>query len=371
MKNGSKRFLLLFLFVLVSALPFLTAFAEGIDVYFLDVGQGSSAFIECGGYTMLIDGGPKSASQYVNSFLKSHDVSRIDYLIASHTDLDHVGGIAAALNAAEAGIVFAPEADPPFEDIKKYLDKQRNRILVPTAGDTFSLGEASVTVLGPRRGTVYSDNTSLVLRISYGSTSFLFVGDSEMADEIALMDSGRELKSTVLCVGHHGSASSSSERFLMSVAPQYAVISVGAGNTYGHPDDGVLKRLKKLGVTVYRTDLDGQILFRSDGKTVTVVTEGSGDFVSTGDFASGSVGSEKAALRGYASEPREAEPEKQPEQTPDLENVTYIGNRKTKKFHDPGCSSVSDMKFGNIVCFYGDRDEPIAEGYVPCGRCNP
>ena len=371
MNGRMKKPLLFCLLALLAALPFFAAFAEGIDVYFLDVGQGSCAFIECDGCTMLIDGGPKTASQYVYSFLKNHDVGRLDYLVATHSDLDHVGGIAAALNAAQAGIVFAREPEPPFADIQKNLDVQKNHILVPTEGDRFSLGEASVTVIGPRRGAVYSDNTSLVLRVEYGATSFLFVGDSEMPDERALMDSKQVLKSTVLCVGHHGSSSSSSERFLKAVAPRYAVISVGADNSYGHPDADVLKRLSRLGVTTYRTDLDGQIRISSDGKNVSIVTEGSGDFISTGDFASGSAAADGAGTRAYASKPVESGPTPAPESHEISEDVRYVGNAKTKKFHYPDCDAVSDMKMGNAVCFYGDREEPLADGYVPCKRCDP
>lgn len=350
MKTYRRR--LLILIPLILLLSAAVAFAEGLDVYFLDVGQGNAAFVECDGYTMLIDGGPVGASGYVYSFLKSHDVSRIDYMVATHPDLDHVGGLPAALAYTSAGTVLGLDADPQFDDFKKYLDLGGNRILVPAAGDTFSLGEASITVLGPERGMTYSKNTSLVLRIEYGKTSFLFPGDSEIEDENALISGGRTLKSTVLCVGHHGSSYSSAERFLKKVAPEYAVISVGADNTYGHPSDQVIKRLQKLKTTVYRTDRDGQIRFHSDGKSVSVVPE-------------------YLSLDGSGLSAEEPISRALPEKETEEDVPTYIGNKNSKKFHYPGCTSVGKMKSSNKVFFYGDRGEPVSLGYVPCKICNP
>lgn len=349
------------LFAFLNLLITFCVSTNALEVYFLDVGQGSAAVLQSDGYTMMIDGGPRDASQYVYSILQKHKIDRIDYMVATHFDEDHVGGLPAAMKQAKVGIVFGVNTDPEFSSLQKYLDEQKIRIVVPNIGDTFTLGNARVTILGPKKGMKSSGNTSLCLRVDYGSTSFLFVGDSEVEDENALIANKVDLESTVLVVGHHGSASSTADRFLKKVKPKYAIISVGADNTYGHPKKSVLDRLSKMGVQTYRTDLNGQIICTSDGKTVTFITEKSDGFVSADDFASGT-----KELGGNTSRSN-------PVPTPiiDDENVTYVGNASTRKFHYPTCKSVASMKSKNKVPLYGSREDAIADGYQPCGSCKP
>lgn len=254
--------------------PTPTPIPEGsfFEVYYLDVGQGDSALIICDGKTMLIDGGSSGQSQKVYSFLERHNINHLDYIVASHADADHVGGLSAALNYAKADKALCNvtyHETVAFGSFVKYLNRQGIEITVPDAGDTFSLGSAQCTVIGPKRGETYSDNTSLIIRVEYGSTSFLFTGDAEYGDEQEALSSGLELKSTVLKVGHHGSNSSSSYYFLQAVRPEYAVISVAADNAYGHPTERVLGRLDEVGAEVYRTDTLGDIHCISDGNKVT------------------------------------------------------------------------------------------------------
>ncbi|MCQ2486192.1 MAG: S-layer homology domain-containing protein [Clostridia bacterium] len=252
--------------------PIETPEPDGSDfeIYFLDVGQGDSSLIECDGKYMLIDGGDKSNSSLIYSFLKSHNINHLDYIIASHPDADHIGGLSGALNYATVGKAFCTTTQrdtETFNDFVKYLSKQNVTITVPNAGDKYSLGNASFTILYPRRGNTLSNNTSLIIRIEYGKTSFLFTGDAETADEKALLESGCSVKSTVLKVAHHGSNSSTSYQFLYYVEPEYAVISVG-NNSYGHPSDNVLSRLRDADVKTFRTDMQGDIHCVSDGSTV-------------------------------------------------------------------------------------------------------
>ena len=241
------------------------------EVYFLDIGQGDSALIICDGKAMLIDGGPGGASRKVYSFLEAHGVSRLDYIVASHADADHVGGLSAALNYASVDTALCTVTShntKTFCNFVKYLKKQNVEITVPDAGDEFSLGSARCTVIGPKQGETYSDNTSLIIRVEYGETSFLFTGDAEYQDEQAAIESGFELSSTVLKVGHHGSSSSSSYEFLQAVKPEYAVISVAGDNSYGHPTSRSLSQLQGVGAKVLRTDMQGDIHCTSDGASV-------------------------------------------------------------------------------------------------------
>ncbi|NLC73785.1 MAG: MBL fold metallo-hydrolase, partial [Clostridiales bacterium] len=165
-----------------------------------------------------------------------------------------------------------------FASFTKYLAKQNKTITVPSAGDSFGLGNAEVTVLGPISISADdTNNSSIVLRIVYGKTSFLLTGDAEWDEEREIIDSGADIASTVLKVGHHGSSFSTSIYFLREVAPEYAVISVGEGNSYGHPTEQTLSRLRDADVKTYRTDMQGDIICTSDGKNVKFKTEKNAD----------------------------------------------------------------------------------------------
>ena len=245
-------------------------------VHYIDVGQADCALVVCDGAYMLIDGGNAEDSDLVYTYLKNNGIDHLDYMIASHAHEDHIGGLSGAAYAATVGTALSPvtEGDTKvFKNLVKALAQQDVELTVPSPGDTFALGSAQVEILGPLKDYDDTNDTSIVLSVDYGETTFLFTGDMESTAEADLVEAGADLDATVLKVGHHGSSSSTSYRFLREVMPDYAVIPVGKRNTYGHPAEAVLSRLEDAEVEIYRTDLHGTIIAESDGTTVTFTTE--------------------------------------------------------------------------------------------------
>lgn len=366
--------------------------AGTLTVTWLDVGQGDAAVIQCGGQSMLIDGGKPEKSSYIYAWLQQHGLSYLDVIVATHVDADHIGGLSGALNYASVGTAYCPVTTgttETFQSFVKYLAQRGKQITVPTAGETFALGGAQVQILGPLHRAEDSNDNSIVLKVSFGATSFLFTGDAERAEEQDLLNAGVNLQSTVLKVGHHGSDTSTSYPFLRAVAPQYAVISVGAGNSYGHPTEAVLSRLRDAGVTTFRTDMQGEITAVSDGQTInfstaknataeTLANAGAGqnaDQTGGGNSATQTAGSGQntggAATAGAAGGAAIASANAGGAAGADTTAGSYVLNTNSHKFHLPSCSSVDTISPKNRKDVNESREQIIREGYAPCKRCNP
>lgn len=320
------------------------------SVTFLDVGQADAAVIQSNGHYMLIDGGNKDDSSLIYQYLLLHDITHLDLVIGTHADEDHIGGLAGAFHFADADLTLCStdtyDSDA-FRDFKKYAFLRGGGISIPSVGDTHSLGDAVVEILAINSGDE-SNDSSIVTKITYGETSFLFTGDAEAATEQFLLDSGTDLHADVLKVGHHGSANSSSGPFLSAVQPSYSVVSVGE-NIYGHPNNDVLNRLSMADSTVLRTDVYGDIFFTSDGTSVSCYTEFSPN----------------SEVRESISATLESNVESSHYET------TYILNTRSKKFHIPTCESVEKMSENNKLEFQGSREEVLELKYEPCGGCRP
>lgn len=347
------------------------------SIRFIDVGQADAALVECDGHYMLIDGGNSSDSDKMYTILKQSHITKLDIVVGTHPDADHIGGLAGALNYATADTVLCPVTSHDtraFENFKKYAEKNGNGIEVPSIGDSYELGSSTATILGVNGGNE-SNESSILLKIQYGETSFLFTGDAGREAEQAVLNTGADLSATVLKVGHHGSADSTTYPFLREIMPAYAVISAGKGNSYNHPTDAALSRLRDADVKVYRTDLQGDITVTSDGTTVSFSTakEATEEEIMTS--------AEEAARIEKAEADRKAQAEtKQKQQENDNTDnsvqaspvgMDYVLNTNTKKFHYPSCRSVKQMKAKNTTYFTGTRDEVIEKGYEPCGNCHP
>ncbi len=247
-----------------------------LAVHFINVGQGDSILLQLPDrQTMLVDAGPNEAGSAVVSYLQEQGVEKIDYLVATHPHADHIGGMDNVIQAFEIGKVYMPRVTTTtesFESVLRSLKAKGLKITPVKAGLTILDQNAlKISFVAPcRSGYEDLNNWSAVLKVRYGSTSFLLTGDAQAESEQEMLASGADLKADVLKVGHHGSYSSTTRAFLKAVSPKYAVISVGAGNDYGHPHRETLARLASAGVKVYRTDRDGTVMFVSDGKTLTV-----------------------------------------------------------------------------------------------------
>ena len=266
-----KALALLALCCIVCPLVILPGFAD-IQIHYLDVGQGDAAVIQCDGEVMMIDGGEPQYSQFIYSFLRNTlGIEYIDVMVATHPHSDHVGGLAAALNACEVGVLYTSQIEydsSAWQAVLKYADAQGTPVIIPMPDDEFTLGGANVDIIGPRYFSNETNNLSLIMRITYGDNTFLFTGDAEIAEEGDLLDAGVDLNADVLKVCHHGSDTSSSSAFLQKVNPRFAIISVGKDNIYGHPTEEVLSRLEDAGAVVIRTDVHGTIECISDGASI-------------------------------------------------------------------------------------------------------
>lgn len=248
--------------------------ASELVVHYLDVGQGDSEILQCNNQTMLIDAGTNDSTKTLIQDIKDLGITRFDIVVATHPHEDHIGGMDAVIKQFDIGTVYMPDVitnTVTFSDLLKALQNKNLKPVHPQPGTVFNLGNAQCTVLAPNSAT-YTDlnNYSIVIRVVFGSNSFLFTGDAQTQSETEMLAKNYNLKADVLKVGHHGSDTATSPAFLAAVNPKYAVIEVGAGNDYGHPHAVTLQKLAAAGVTVYRTDLNGIITITSDGSNLSI-----------------------------------------------------------------------------------------------------
>ncbi len=259
----------------------MPAVDAGLLVSFLDVGQGDSAFLRSpSGKTMLVDGGPEGSFPVIERYLASLGVVGLDVVVASHLHSDHIGGLISVVNTYPIGDFYYPPFDAESDTYFRLLDalkESQATVKQPLAGVNTLIpwdDQVEVLILSPY-DTIYQDfnDTSYIIRISYGNTAVLLTGDAtELAEKLALKAQPNHLfRADVLKVAHHGSSDATFEKFLDAVSPAIAVISVGKNNDYGHPHDSLLDRLSERGITVYRTDQDGTITLLLDGTSVRVI----------------------------------------------------------------------------------------------------
>lgn len=240
--------------------------SAGLNVDFIDVGQGDCALITCNGKNMIIDCGEAEYYQVVKNYLKNKGITRLDIVIATHPHSDHIGGMYMLIEDFDIGTFIMPKltksATPTTKTYLKMISALSEKSVSPEyaqVGKTYFLSNAEIEILGPIKNSDELNDMSVVSMVKYGKSKFLFTGDAETAEEADIIDSGANLKCDVLKVGHHGSNTSSSSKFLKKANPDIAVISVGEDNEYYHPHRKILDRILKQDTIIYRTDEDGTI----------------------------------------------------------------------------------------------------------------
>lgn len=347
-----------------------TSKPEGtLEVHYIDVGQGDATLIKCGSHAMLIDGGNNNKGTTVQLYLKKQGVESLDYVIGTHPDADHIGGLDVIVYKYNCDTVIMPDYEKDtktYQELVDVIHDKNMKITYPVVGEQYALGEAKFTIIAPNSNS-YGGNAndySVAILLEYGKNRFLFTGDAEETSEAEMLTNGIDISADVYKVAHHGSRSASTQEFLNAVHPKYAVISCGEGNSYGHPHAEVLNRLRSMGVEVFRTDEQGSIIASSDGENITW------NCSATDSWQSG--------------EQTESDRENSEDENPGDENsgnaisdavtseqTTYVLNTNTKKFHRETCSSVSQIKEENFQKVQMNREELEQSGYSPCKNCNP
>ena len=309
-----------------------------LTIHYIDVGQADCILLETEDKYLLIDGGNREDSQLVVSYLEQQGVQELEAVVCTHAHEDHVGGLPSVLAVYPTKAVYAPTntySSNIFDKFVYYTDQQGLEITIPQPGDSFLIGQAEFTVMGPVKSYAETNDTSIVLMVDFLETRFLFTGDMEKAAENDMLDywgDDYDWNCDVLKSGHHGSSTSSSYRLIYETDPEYIVISVGKDNSYGHPHRETVALYKDAGIPFFRTDELGHVIVTTDGYNVTVTWE------------------------------------KQNAQPEDVEtaDLSYIGNKNSKKLHLSTCSGLPKAK--NQVIF-DSYDEAIAAGYTPCSSC--
>ncbi len=253
---------------------------RGLKVDFINIGQGDSALIICGDKSMLVDTGNREYYSVVKRHIDSYKITKLDYVIATHSHADHIGSMDMIIENYEIGTFIMTEPDENFipdtetyEKMTEALDEKNVNVRYVKTGDSFSLGEAEIDILGPCGNFENLNDMSIVFMLRYGNNKFLFAADVEKEGEEAILSSGADLKCNLLKVAHNGSDTSTSEEFLKAADPDIAVISVGENNSYGHPKKEIIKRLLENDVAVYRTDYDGTVSFSVSSEESEIIGE--------------------------------------------------------------------------------------------------
>lgn len=372
---------------------------DELAVHFINVGQGDATLITCGNNAMLIDAGDNSKGTAVQNYLQKQGIAKLDYLIGTHPDSDHIGGLDVIITKFDCDKIIMPDCTNDtvtYRDVIDAMSYKGYKNTLPVVGQKYQLGDAGFTIIAPAQKYDDTNSNSVGILLSHGDKNFLFTGDAEEAAEADMVSTGIDIRCDVYQVGHHGSNTSSSAALLDAAKPEYAVISCGEGNSYGHPRAETLNNFRSRGIKVYRTDEQGTIIAKSDGKMVTFDESPSTTWIAgepTGNNAgvdgnsagvggnsagvsgnsagvggnSAGVSGNSAGVGGNSAEVADNRSDVTAQET-QKRAETYILNTKTKKFHRAACGSLPTKNRKDTDM---SRNEIVSNGYSPCKKCNP
>ena len=329
---------------------------DELSVTYLDVGQGNAVLARQGDQAMLIDGGPRESSSFVVSYLEQQGIQKLDYVLISHFDEDHLAGAIGALYKfpVETLITADYETDSSiYDSYKEAVEEKGYAPVHPSLGDTFSLGSGSFRIISPvSYGHEDENQDSVGIILENGSDRFFIGGDIGLEGEKEILEAGVDIQADVMLMNHHGSHVS--REFFQAVNPSWAVISCGAGNSYGHPRQDTVELIQEFRVPLFRTDKQGTITAVSHGQGITFDQEPCNDYT-PGDGSQEEEDALEETRTALSNSTRE--------------DCDYILNIHTKKIHLPDCSSVKTMDEDNMAFYKGDEDALLSRGYTPCGNC--
>lgn len=340
-----------------------------MEVHYIDVGEADSALIKCGDEAMLVDTGNPDQGSTIRLYLKQNNVEKLKYLLLTHSDRDHIGGAASVISNVDIDNLFmcSYEKDNEiYENMMNEIDYKSMKWSTPAVGSTYELGDAVITIIAPNAVYDNPNDSSIAFVIRHGEDSFIFTGDAEVAAEYDIVNNGLDIEADVYYVGHHGSHTSSTQEFLDKVSPTYAVISCAKENEYGHPHIETMEKLKAMDVKLFRTDDQGTIICYSDGSNITFNTEPSDNWANGMAEVNESASTQVKQAMAEAKQNSEVDAGQE-----SSEEITYVLNINSMKFHYPDCDSVNDMKEKNRQDVTLSREEIVELGYKPCQRCKP
>lgn len=365
--------------------------AGQMQVHFIDVGQGDATLIACDGHYMLIDAGNNDKGTTVQSYLMSQGVEKLDYVIGTHPDADHIGGLDVVIYKFACDTIIMPDVandTRTYDDVVQAMKSKGYQTTYPVVGETYTLGGATFTIVAPNAdyGNDMNDWSVGVL-VQNGNNRFLFTGDAEEKAEEDILNNGIDISADVYAAAHHGSKTATSQAFLDKVSPTYVVISAGEGNKYGHPHAEVLNRLRAAGISVFRTDEQGTIVATSDGNDITWNCSPSESW-KAGEPTGSSDTSQNAASSGTGNSNNNSSSSVADNSSTD--STASSGSSDAGIAADTSGSTNSDSssvmvhitdtgsKYHSAGCSYlkkSDHEVTLSEaksmGLTPCSRCNP
>ena len=343
-----------------------------IAVHFLDVGQGLSILVQSQGQNLLYDGGDREYSSFVVSYLQKQNISIIDYMISSHYDEDHVAGLVGCLDSFSVKNVIGADYVQDtkiYQSFENSVAAQGLTVQHPEPGTDFAFGGGKFTVLSPQSISSNDNDNSVAIRLENGNNHFLFTGDAESAGEEAICNLGLDLSCDVIVPGHHGSATATTWDLLQQTVPEYAVISCGAGNSYGHPHKDTMDKLADMGIQVFRTDEQGTVIAVSDGSNIQWNQSPCNDYSAGDESDTGTQPSsayKDSGASGYGSSASAAaDPQTGVQADPDpVGDMVWISATGSKYHRIPNCGNMNPDNATEMT-----RSQAEAAGYEACKKC--